>query len=337
MSDFISTPSMILLICMAVIACHAVWVLMRIKKYEEEEKPSINNFSVYLKYKSAVRCFGICMVIWAAIIIVSYNSEGSLASNPFIAFVWLIATYYPALTSATQKLTIRDNQITHSGLLKSKTFPFDAIKKVESDYGFFTEGNLLLAVDLPDSQDYFNIELKHLDFEYNNIGMLVERLKEVGLIVFDDNLNESAMPENNRHLEGNRFVVKNKKYFATICAVFVGFFVLMGALMFFGEGARLTSGLIGMVLFLSLFLFSYMHYVGIRMIFDNNIFKCGVLFGKKFKIHDISHVKLWPHIDYFYGAHIFLKDGKCVYGFYKNSENFNLLIETLKRECVAFK
>ena len=330
-----ATPSMVLLLYMAGIACHAAWVLMKIKKYEEEEKPNINNFSVYLKYKSAVRCFGMRMAISAAIFIAIYNVSEFFASRPFFCIFMLGLTYHHALMSVSQKLIIKDNQITHINPLKHpfrhKTFTFEDIKKVELDYGFYTEGDLLLTV----SQEYFHIELKCINFEYNNIGMLVERLKNVGLIGVDENLNELTMPENNRHLVSNRFVVKNKKYFAVSC-VFAVFVVLVFALMIFFS--KVTGGdFVVMVLFFTAFLFCWLYYITVRMIFDNGVFEYGAIVRKKFKTHEISHVKLWPHIDYFFGADVFLKDGKCVYKTRKDSDNFDLLIETLKREGVAFR
>ena len=88
MSDFISIPLMVLLLCLAGIACHIVWVLHKIKKHEEEEKPNIHDFCVFLKYRSAVISLGMYIAIPAAFAVaIAYDNIYLRYGMLFIAYL----------------------------------------------------------------------------------------------------------------------------------------------------------------------------------------------------------------------------------------------------------
>ena len=190
---------------------------------------------------------------------------------------------------------------------------------------------MIFTVQRPDSQNN-DIQFEHLDYEYHNIDLLMERLKNIGLISADEITNKADVLENNQCPENDKFVVRRESDWAMY---FLMLFLLL--MLFKAFSAPFLSRDFVSAVFMFIFISTLLQRALGKIIYYNNIIEYGFIFKKKFKTQDISHVKFIPHINLFGKAKIFLKDEKSTFTVYKDSKNFDRFIETLRREGVIFK
>ena len=335
MVNIITNPSVVLILWLSVIVCHAVWSLLKIKKLEKEDNASINCFCVYIKYKSAVHCFVIAFVM-SIVCIAAYTIEVSSK----LVFCMIICTCY-FLKPVRQKMIIMDDQITYVNFWGTKkTFSLTSIKKMEIYNIFSPNWHLLLTVRPPDSQNDYDINFKYINYEYNNMDLLAERLKNVGAIDVDEIKNKAAILENNQYPASCKFFVSRKYGKIKFCFGVLILFVL--AFLFLNLGKSIANRdyfIAVLIIVLCLFgLFDLIRSELVSLKCNNDVFEYGfAVFKKRFEIHDISHVKFLPHMNLLCRASIFLKDGKCVCTIYKDSNNFELFIDSLKCAGITLK
>ena len=150
MNDLIANnPLIIPAVCSAVIFCYIALCLLKIKKYESEDKGDINNFCISLKYNKdlvyyvAVQ-FG---VLPSTFMVIASNQVNLMIGVESIKVVTIVALVtlvgvMVCIESIRKKLIIRENQITHVTFFGIKeVFDFESIRKVE----LFSQRTFLLS------------------------------------------------------------------------------------------------------------------------------------------------------------------------------------------------
>lgn len=323
----------ILVLCSVLIIFYTIRLLLKMKKQELGRE--INSFCVYIKFPNAMIAgfLGIItsiLPVWLPFFIF----EEILSILIMAAGFYFIAIYILALIQIG--LTVKDKQIVYIGFFgNKKIFTFEDVEKVEI-YADRAGDHLRLV-------DYNNKVICNVSFKYNNIDLLIERLKDASVIGINKIAEETSTHEEPQNFKNDKIIVKNKSgTFAIYCMFILIFgvpvmFLSVLDCIYAYNIMRAYAGLTVAILFNILFIFLMLHTLFFRLTINNGTFEYRNFIGyrREFKIEDISHVKLLPNANIFNSAHIFLKNGKCVCKVDKSYKNFDLLIKTFKRAGIG--
>ena len=340
----------ILILCPVVVVYYVIRYLSIIKQYENE-KATLDHFLVHIKYKHAA-LRGFVVTLYSLVLsglllyLLLLLGDESIAMLFALALVPIVYLFLGAvfLIPVRNVMMIKENQITRTTLLGTKkTFMFGFIKKARFYRG--RRGALLLRLT-----DFHDKEICVVNFKYNNINLLIERLKSANVIGISKTAYETPMPKKIskkiQYPENNTFVIKSGKSSLSFASCLVVFCISVpvSAVIFIivylhDPGLRELPNVAFIILIFALFIPVALNALLFRITYANGVFEYRDFIGlkRKFEMKDISYVEFFPQANIFDEIHIFLKTGKRICSINSSDDNFDLLLDTLKSANIEFR